>query len=78
MIDVNMCTGMAWEVATSFYETVLHLCETDVGLTESHDFAERAWNAYVHCVCKEDDYYFSVDELVLICADAKVDVAAFK
>ena len=28
MIDVNMCTGMAWEVATSFYEKVLHLCET--------------------------------------------------
>ena len=58
MLDENMCTGVAWEVATSCYEKVLHLCETDEGLTEPHDFAERAWNAYVHCVCKRTTIIF--------------------
>ena len=77
MLDVNMCTGMAWEGATPFHEKVLHLCETDEGLTEPHDFAERAWDAYVDCLQKSN-YYFSVDELLLICALAKVDVAVFK
>ena len=45
MLDVNRRVGMAWEVATSFHEKVLHLCQIDEGLTEPHDFAERAWDA---------------------------------
>ena len=68
---------MAWEVPPSCHEKVLHLCEIDEGLTEPHEFAERAWDAYVDCL-QEENYYFSVDELLLICALAKVDVAVFK
>ena len=38
------------------------------------NFALRAWPAYLECF-REDGYHYSVDELLVLCQVAKVNVA---
>ncbi len=40
------------------------------------DFVSRAWPAYLHCIQKSG-YYFSVEELLVICAQKDMNVAVF-
>ena len=40
-------------------------------------FNTRAWNAYLDCI-RQGSYFFSVDELLGICSQARVRVLVFK
>ena len=48
---------------------------TDMGVPER--FAVRAWAAYLDCV-RKPSYWFSVDELLIICRNARVKLLVFK
>ena len=49
----------------------------DAGASEPADFAARSWQVYLECI-REGSYFFSVEELVVICMQARVSVAVFK
>lgn len=43
---------------------------------EPAEFASRSWPAYLHCIQKEG-YYFSVEEVLVMCSQAHINIAVF-
>ena len=42
------------------------------------EFATRAWPAYLQCIAENPNYFFSVEEILLMSARVKVNVVIFK
>ena len=61
----------------SFLADVQAWMATTVPVEAPANFGARAWDAYLACV-QDGRYYFSVEELIGICAQASVRVLVFK
>ena len=60
----------------NFVLKVQALCNCLLTPDRPADFAARAWPAYLQCV-KKSAYWFTVEEVIILCARARVNVAIF-
>ena len=63
--------------AFAFYEQMQRWSQRNMPMCDPPDFSTRAWGAYLKCI-QRTDYYFSVEELLVVCARARVNVSVFK
>ena len=64
--------------AITFVEKLREWNERSVSVEKPVGFPSRAWPAYLHCIREHSNYYFSVEEILLVSARAQINLAIFQ